>query len=175
MRKSALALILVAGALLPPSPAPAADTLAAQLQPFAFLAGSCWRATLPGGQMTDTHCFSPILDGHFLRDRHIVSHVPDPYLGETIYRWDAAAGRIRYDYYASDGSHSAGIAEGAPNGLTFLDEQHGAAGGNPMQIRSTWTREGADSYVALAETRTGDGWRELFRLRFTRIALTPTE
>ena len=174
MKKFASALLVLAGAL-PMTPTPAADTLAAGLQPFAFLAGACWRAAFPGGRMTDTHCFSPILNGHFLRDRHIVSHAPDPYLGETIYRWDAAARRIHYDYYASDGSHSAGTAEAAANGLTFLDEQHDAAGGNAMQIRSTWTREGADTYVALAETRDGDGWRELFRLRFTRIAQPPAE
>lgn len=174
MRKFASALVLVAAAL-PMAPALAADTLAAELQPLAFLAGSCWRATMPGGQMTDTHCFTPILDGHFLRDRHIVNRMPAPYLGETIYRWDAAAGRIHYDYYASDGSHSAGTAQAAANGLTFLDEQHDAAGGNAMQIRSTWTREGDDTYVALAETRSGDSWRELFRLRFTRIAQPPAD
>jgi hypothetical protein len=174
MGKFTSALVL-AGSALPMIPASAADTLAAGLQPFAFLAGSCWRAAFPGGQMTDTHCFTPILNGHFLRDRHIVSHAPDPYLGETIYRWDAAAGRIHYDYYASDGSHSAGTAQAAANGLSFLDEQHDAAGGNAMQIRSTWTREGADTYVALAEARNGDSWRELFRLRFTRIAQSPAE
>src|SRR3954470_18342726 len=100
MRNFASALILMSAAL-PMAPSCAADRLAPELQPFAFLAGSCWRATFPGGQMTDTHCFSLILNGHFLRDRHIVSHAPDPYLGETIYRWDTAAGRVRYDYYAS--------------------------------------------------------------------------
>lgn len=174
MAKFASALILLAAAL-PTAPASATDTLAAQLQPFAFLAGSCWRATFPDGHMTDTHCFTPILNGHFLCDRHIVSHAPDPYLGETIYRWDAAAGRIHYDYYASDGSHSAGTAQAAANGLNFVDEQHDMAGGNAMQIRSSWTREGADTYGALAEARSGDAWRELFRLRFTRIAQPPAD
>jgi hypothetical protein len=173
MRSMASALILIAAAI-PIAPAPAADSLAAQLQPLAFLAGSCWRANFPGGQLTDTHCFSPILNGHFLRDRHIVSHAPDPYLGETIYRWDAAARRIHYDYYASDGSHSAGTALAAPNGLTFLDDQQDSSG-NVTQIRSTWTREGADAYVAFAEMRTGDSWRPLFRLRFTRIPQPPAD
>src|SRR6187551_2099463 len=101
MRKFALALTLAAA---PIGAAPAADTLAPVFQPLAFVAGSCWRATFPDGRMTDTHCFSPILNGHFLRDRHIVTRAPNPYVGETIYRWDAATGRIRYDYYASDGS-----------------------------------------------------------------------
>jgi hypothetical protein len=174
VRNYASALILVTAAL-PLAPARAADSLAPQLQPLAFLAGSCWRANFPGGQMTDTHCFSPILNGHFLRDRHIVSHAPDPYLGETIYRWDAAAARIHYDYYASDGSHSAGTAQVSPNGLAFSEEQHDSADGSAMQIRSTWTREGADTYVALAETRTGDNWRTLFSLRFTRIPQSPAE
>ena len=174
MRKLASALALMA-ATLPMAPSCAADTLTPQLAPLAFLAGSCWRASFPGGQMTDTHCFSPILNGHFLRDRHVVSQAPDPYLGETIYRWDAAAGRIHYDYYASDGSHSAGTAQAAPNGLAFTEEQHDSADGNPMQIRSSWTREGPDAYTALAEAREGDTWRTLFRLRFTRIPQPPAE
>ena len=174
MRKCVSVLVLMAAAL-PMVPASAADSLAPELRPFAFLAGACWRASFPGGQMTDTHCFSPILNGHFLRDRHVVSHAPDPYVGETIYRWDASAGRIHYDYYASDGSHSAGTAQAAANGLSFLDEQHDAAGGNAMQIRSTWTREGTDTYDVLAETRTGDSWRTLFRLRFTRISQLPAD
>lgn len=171
----ALALALVAAPAPPVAAAPAADTLAPQLQPLAFLAGSCWRADFPGGRMTDTHCFGPILNGHFLRDRHVVSHAPDPYLGETIYRWDGAAGRIHYDYYASDGSHSAGTVQAAPAGLAFLEEQHDGADGNAMQIRSTWTREGPDSYNALSETRDGDAWRPLFRLHFTRIAERPAD
>jgi hypothetical protein len=172
MRTLALALALAAA---PIAAAPAADTLAPQLQPLAFLAGSCWRADFPGGRMTDTHCYSPILYGHFLRDRHIVSRSPEPYSGETIYRWDAAAGRIRYDYFASDGAHSAGTAEASTTGLAFTEDHQDGAAGTAMQIRSSWTREGDDVYVALTETRDGEGWRTLFRLRFTRLAERPAD
>src|SRR5947209_20626453 len=101
-------ILLALAAALPAAPASAADGLAAELQPFAFLAGSCWRATLPGGQMTDTHCFTSMLGGRFLRDRHRINGAA--YAGETIYRWDAAAGRIRWDYYASDGMLMSGTA-----------------------------------------------------------------
>jgi hypothetical protein len=172
MRTIALAVALAA---TPIAPASAADTLAPQFQPLAFLAGSCWRASFPSGQMTDTHCFSPILNGHFLRDRHIVTRAPNPYFGETIYRWDAAAGRIRFDYYASDGSHGAGTAGVTPTGLAFTEDHQDSGSGTAMQIRSSWTREGDDAYVTLTETREGEGWRTLFRLRFTRIAERPAD
>ena len=172
MRKFALAVVLAAA---PIAAAPAADTLAPVFQPLAFVAGSCWRATFPDGRMTDTHCFSPILSGHFLRDRHIVTRAPNPYVGETIYRWDAATARIRYDYYASDGSHGAGTAEASATGLAFTEDHRDSDCGTAMQIRSSWTREGEDAYVALTEMREGEGWRTLFRLRFTRIAERPAD
>src|ERR1700754_2396321 len=99
-------------------------TLSPQLQPLAFVAGSCWRGTFPDGRQTDTHCFTPIYGGAFIRDVHVVEGAPQLYSGETLYRWDAALGGIEYDYYASDGSHSRGAARPAANGLLFPEEAH---------------------------------------------------
>src|SRR6478672_10495852 len=85
------------------TPAPA---VAAELQPLAFMVGSCWRASFPGGQASDTHCYTAIHGGRYIRDVHVVAGGSPGYGGETIYRWDPQARRIRYDYYASDGGHS---------------------------------------------------------------------
>jgi hypothetical protein len=126
------------------------------LQPLAFVMGSCWRGTLPNGSGIDTHCFTPMLRGHFLRDRHNVT--PAGYAGETLYRWDSAARRIKLDYYSSDGLLMSGTASAAGQALTF-ELGYVAGDGAPVVIRATWTREGADAYVVTAEVRGPDGWR----------------
>jgi hypothetical protein len=144
-----------------------------QLGPLGFLAGSCWRATMPGGSQVDLHCFTAMLGGRFVRDRHVVS--PSSYSGETLYRWDPAARIIRFDYYASDGSHMAGTALAAPDGLNFPEADHVDPAGTPMTLRSAWTREGEDAYVAVTEYRQGDSWRILARARFERAGPAPAD
>ena len=151
-----------------------APPLATELQPLSFLAGACWRGTFPDGRRTDTHCFTPMLGGRFLRDRHVVGGAPQPYSGETLYRWDAAARQIRFDYYASDGSHSAGTAIPAENGLAF-PETHRAADGTETAIRTSWTRDGADAYVVLSEIVGAGSRRELLRMRMERAGPAPAD
>ena len=142
------------------------------LSPMSFLVGSCWRGTFPDGRQTDTHCFTPMFGGAFLRDVHVVAGAPRPYSGETLYRWDGT--QIRFDYYASDGSHSSGVALPTAEGLRFPEETHRTQDGRETTIRSGWTRDGADAYVALTEVRENDGWRTLWRMRFTRAGPAPT-
>jgi hypothetical protein len=172
MGRFATASILAASALSM-APASATDTLAAELQPFAFLVGSCWRGTLPDNSGIDTHCFSPMLRGHFLRDRHNVPLVG--YSGETLYRWDSAARQIRLDYYSSDGLLMAGTVSAGEHGLIFELGYVGGAG-SPTVIRATWTRDGPDFYVVTAEARSQDGWRPVLgRARFQRIGPAPAD
>jgi hypothetical protein len=157
MRKFALALIMTAAAL-PMAPAPAADILAAELQPMAFLAGSCWTGAMGGSAVTDTHCFTPMLGGHFLRDRHRISH--GRYAGETLYRWDAAARQIRWDYYSSDGFLMSGTASGTEHGLAFEVTAVSPASAAPAGMRITWRRDGSEAYVATNIVWQGEAWRE---------------
>jgi copper(I)-binding protein len=144
-----------------------------RLQALAFLAGSCWRGTFPDGRQTDTHCFSPIYGGNYLQDRHVVEGAAAPYSGDTLYSYDVMGRSIRFEYRASDGSHSVGRAVPTANGLSFPEEVHRSPEGREMTIRSSWTRDGADAYVALSEAREGSGWRELWRMRMVRIGPTP--
>jgi hypothetical protein len=138
------------------------------LQPIAFVVGSCWRGAFPDGRRTDTHCFTPAYGGAFVRDRHVVENGPRPYSGETFFRWDAAASRIRYAYYATGGNFSAGAATPLENGLNFSDETM-AGGRERMEIRSSWRRDGADAYQVRTEVRQGEGWREVLRMRMERV------
>jgi hypothetical protein len=143
--------------------------LSPQLAPLAFVVGACWRGTFPDGRRTDSHCFSPIYGGAFVRDMHVVEGAPAPYSGETLYRWDAEQRRIVYDYYASDGSHSGGGVTPAANGLTFPEEAHRAPDASGTFIRSSWTRDGPDAYLVLAERLEGEVWRPLWRMRMVRV------
>lgn len=154
------------------SPALAADR-PPRLAAMAFFAGSCWRGAFPDGRRTDTHCFSPIYEGNFLQDRHVVEGAPTPYSGYSLYHYDVMGRSITYQYRASDGSVSGGVARPTADGLSFPAETHRAADGRETTIRSAWTRDGADAYLVRAEARQGRGWRELWRMRMVRVGPTP--
>jgi hypothetical protein len=158
-----LALILAMQAATA-APAP---TVMPELQPLAFLVGSCWRASFPGGQATDTHCYTAMLGGRYIRDVHVVAGGP-PYSGEAIYRWDPQARRIRYDYYASDGGISSGYAMPTATGVDFPEETYVGGDGRTMVMRTVQTGSG-ETYSRTTSARQPDGsWREMFTMRFTR-------
>lgn len=161
---SVLAALLLTAAQ--PAGAPA---LSARLQPLAPVVGSCWRGTFPDGRQTDTHCFTAIYGGAFVRDVHVVENAPGPYSGETLYRWDGEASQIVFDYYASDGSHSDGVARPAANGVVFPEQAHRDLRGATMLIRSSWTFDGPDAYVVLAERMQGETWHKLWEMRMVRV------
>jgi hypothetical protein len=143
------------------------------LQPLAFLAGSCWQGALPNDLGTDTHCFTAMLGGHFLRDRHRV--MPSGYAGETIYRWDAAARRIAFDYYSSPGTVMPGTASAGDGGPAF-DFQVVEPAGRPMRMRAIWRQDGPDAYVVTTQVPENGAWRILPGApRFRRIGPAPAE
>ncbi|MGQ0589428.1 MAG: copper chaperone PCu(A)C [Sphingosinicella sp.] len=160
-----------AGAAQPVAPRP---TLASELQPLAFLVGSCWRGTFPNTTRTDTHCFTALPGGRQVRDRHVVEGASGPYSGETIYRWDTAARRIRYDYYASDGGYSGGTAEPTATGIDFPEEAYVGADGQRLTLRNRMTRE-EGAYRGRSEMQRDGAWREIWTIRFERIGSAPTD
>lgn len=152
--------------------APAAR-LAPELQPLAFLTGSCWRAAFPDGQAIDTHCYTAMLGGRYVRDVHVVEGGSTRYSGESVYRWDPQARRIRYDYYASDGGHSIGSVEVTPTGLNFPDDIYVGADGSTLNLRTVHVRDG-DGYRSTSSARQADGsWREMWTMRFSRVGPAP--
>lgn len=157
---------VAAGALIAASETPAA--VHADLKPLEFWVGSCWRGKFPNSQATDTHCFTPMLGGRFVRDAHVVEGQPAPYSGETIHRWDPVDKVISYEYFASDGGHSRGRARSIAAGLEFT-EDYTAPNGRRMTMRNAWTREGAAAYIVATEALENGRWREMWRMRFERI------
>jgi hypothetical protein len=162
-----LALILAMQAVTPPS------TLAHELQPLGFMVGSCWRATFPNSTNSDTHCYTAMFGGRYVRDVHVVAGGPPGYGGETIYRWDPQVRRIRYDYYASDGGHSSGSAMPTAAGMDFPDDQYLGPDGAAMTLRTVQAGD-ASGYTRVSSMRQPDGsWREMFTLHFTRVGPAP--
>jgi len=146
--------------------------LQVSLQPLEWLAGSCWRGTMTGGQQSDTHCFTPMLGGAFLRDVHIVEGGTTPRSGETIYRLDRSTGEIWFDQFASDGDHGSGSVWPVDDGLEFpAYNLHDGIG--VTETRGRWTRDGTNAYFVLTEQLEGETWREVARTRMVRIGPAP--
>src|ERR1700760_468222 len=73
-------------------------------QPFAFLAGHCWKGAFPGGKQSDEHCFSWVYGGKFLRDVHTLRSPGQPdAMGESLYVYDSSTKRLAYVYIESGG------------------------------------------------------------------------
>ena len=136
------------------------------LQPLAFLVGSCWSGTQPKGTI-DTHCFSPVYGGYFIRDVHEVTGSPKPYAGESLYHWDATQKQVRYTYYNSIGGVSVGTMQ-VEDGRLVFPESYESKDGKRIEMRSVWTQEGPDTFTAKTDVRTGDSWKEQFRVVFKR-------
>lgn len=156
---STLALFAAAQALATP-----------QLEPMAFLVGHCWRGEFPNGS-ADTHCFEPVYNGRFIRDRHEVTDGARPYAGETIYGWNAAAGRVEYTYWTLPGGISRGSMTAREGMLDFGDELHRDRTGREIRIGTTWRRIDDTSYeVRVTSTSDPTGNRVT---RYTRADLAP--
>jgi hypothetical protein len=152
------ALLLVLWSLQPPAPSP--------LSALDFLVGSCW--TGAGPRDVDRHCFTKAY-GHFIRDVHEVTGAAKPYGGETLYHWDAKAGVVRFTYWNTVGGVSTGTMM-VDNGALVFPESYEGKDGRPIELRSVWTRDGADAYVATVMQKKGDTWAEVSRRVFKRTA-----
>ena len=137
----------------------------ANLQPLAFLAGSCWKGTFAGRTVTDEHCFSWIYNGRFLRDHHVVRGDSVPYEGETTYAWDAPAKRITYWYIALPGFYSQGNVEPSDGALVFHDNLVTSSSRKQLV---TWRRSGPDAYTVRVEEVSDGTSKELWSMVMQR-------
>ncbi len=153
MKKPSLALVL---ALLSPCLASAATDPA--LEPLAFLAGHCWKGTLPATSDTDEHCFSWIFEGRYLRDRHVVTSAGKAaYEGESIYYWNGATKQVEYFYITAQGGHAIGQMVPEADALSFPTAKL-VTPTQSFEFRGRWKRVGADGYEVLREYKTDKGW-----------------
>lgn len=153
-----------------PSAASAAEPPPSPYAALAYLAGSCWQGALPGGKDIDTHCFSWVYGGKFLRDQHTVRGAGhEDYLGESIYFWDAAARKLQYLYIESAGGSSLGAVEASGDTLVFPDTSY-QEGGQTRVYRSRWQKSGTDAYDVITEFKNKDGWAAGFSAHMKKAA-----
>jgi len=166
---SVLALLACAFAtgVSPAEPAKESAPEAQPLQPLGFLLGHCWRGSFPDGKSVDTHCFEGVY-GKFVRDRHFVQREGADYCGESVYWWDPRARAVTYLYFNSDGGTSTGTMTAAGQRLQFADEVYTAPDGDKQTYRTSWMR-GEKGYVAVTEQQKQGGWKEAWRIEFTRM------
>ncbi len=124
----------------------ASAAVPADLAPLDFLAGHCWRGTLPNGGI-DTHCFDTTAAS--LRDHHVVQVGGKTiYSGDTIYAWDPKTMAIRFTYVDVTGGLMRGIVKRAPSGLDFGDASYIAPDGTSVAMQVSWARDGDRAYSA---------------------------
>ena len=141
-----------------------------KLEPLAFLAGSCWKGTFAGRNVTDEHCFKWVYDGRFLRDHHTVVGDSVPYEGETTYAWDAGQKQIVYWYIALPGFYSHGDVEPSDGALLFHDSLRTA---QARKLRTTWRRAGSDAYTVRVEDVSDGKSKELWSMEMRRSRAAP--
>lgn len=160
LRRGAIALALAACA----GP-PAQDVSAAQV--MAPLLG-CWRGEFAGqAGIHDERCFET-LSGEHVVDVHYVR--PTEYSGETTYHYDEAAGVIVFAYSASDGGRSNGSVRVAEHALAFPPHVYRAPDGSEQRLRSTWSFDGEDRFVAESERFADGAWRPFMRIEYARTS-----
>lgn len=139
------------------------------LKPLSFLAGYCWKGSVPASTATDEHCFEWVLDGKALRDTHVVrSNGKADYRGETTYYWSPIGKTVEYLYLESTGGMSRGTMETVANMLAYPPAEK-VNGETSTAHRVRWSPQGADAFDAWAEKLGADGtWQTIFKMTMTK-------
>jgi hypothetical protein len=140
------------------------------LQPLSYLAGHCWKGSIPATASTDEHCFEWVLGGQVLRDTHTVRTAgKTDYRGETTYFWSDITKSVEYIYLDSRGGISRGLMETVANTLAFPPAEH-VPGDAAAVYRVRWTPSGTNAYDSWAEKKGPDGtWQTMFKMTMTKM------
>lgn len=136
------------------------------------LVGQCWQATFSDGVKVDTHCFSEVYQGAFIKDQHVVCGGKEPYYGETWYVYDTDKKTITYRYYNSLGGISDGSIQFKDNQLIFPDETY-QQGEKRTTYRTTWSL-GEQQYqtkMSQQDTTVAGGWKPIWEMTFKAISV----
>jgi hypothetical protein len=129
-------------------PAAPAEAVPGKLDVFAPLIGRNWTAPLPNGNLTDTQRFEWEYGRKFVRNTHEVKTAKGEvvYDGETIYAWDARAGRIVWWYWNASGGYLEGTASISADGAISTEGQNHGDASQLDRTRST-IRMTADAWT----------------------------
>ena len=162
-----IAIVLILGAVHLHAGEP---QIPAALQPLAPLAGASWVADFPNGKARDTHHYSWVFNGKFLRDVHEVATLDGKviYSGETIFAHDVETGKLVWWYWNSTGGYITGDAETIGEVLRFNGENH-ADPKQPKQTRSEFAEITATSVIMRSYFLVDHQWKEQFAITFVKI------
>jgi hypothetical protein len=137
---------------------------------FAELAGSCWTGRYPDGKTTDTQCYATqygqLLRGTIkLQGMHGGAEVAN-LEGDSVYAWDAKARKIRYSFWANDGTY--GTAEAYLEGDRIVFPVSDPRDSTKVVARSVWRRIDSDSFTVTRERNVEGVWKEQFTIRYAR-------
>lgn len=142
------------------------DKLAARfgLAPLDFLAGHCWKGTLPTRD-ANIHCFERI--DATIRDRHeVLRDGKKVYGGDTIYAWDGDTRTIRFAYTGMGGTGGKGTARLDGEDLDFGTSEY-TSGSGKISIGTRWVRVAPNAYEA-RDVSPGNA-KFTHTVRYTRI------
>jgi hypothetical protein len=137
---------------------------------FADMAGACWTGRLPDGKTTDTQCYSiqygRLLRGTIRLQKTHGGQAVSSFEGDSVYAWDAKVGKIRYSFWANDGSY--GTAEAYLDGDTIVFPVSDPNDSSRVIARSVWRRIDADTFTVTRERLTDGAWQEQLKVTYSR-------
>jgi uncharacterized protein YndB with AHSA1/START domain len=139
--------------------AASAGAVPGKLDAFAKFVGHEWISPLPTASLTDTQRFEWMYGRQFIRNTHEVKTASGQvvYEGETIYAWDARAGRIVWWYWNASGGYLEGTASvGADGAITTEGQNHGGA--NQLDHTRSTMRITADGWTFAPSSEKGGVW-----------------
>jgi hypothetical protein len=77
-----------------------------------------------------------------------------------------------YWYLNNQGQVTTGTMQMVPEGLLF-PERYTNAKGEEVELKSVWTRDGADRYRVSVSQRAGSEWKSLWAMTLTRKGAAP--
>jgi hypothetical protein len=157
--------LLLASALSLPALAADPPPIPVHFQPMSFLVGHCWEGDIPN-KGRDEHCFEWVFGNKFIRDRHTVKGNHNK-AGETLYAFDAKKQIVVYNYWSSDGGMSNGTMTPQADRLLFPEDTY-EQDGKKIIFRSTWQRMGDTRYAAIVHMKSGEEWKEAWRVVYTK-------
>lgn len=168
--KSNLSLVIrVTSAALLVTVAHAAAQNRDAMAPFGWLrdlAGACWASEQADGTPIDIQCYE-VQFGRFLRGTIEIHGDTRPKLrGDSVWSWDAAKQRIALVSWATIGPINSSEAYFDGDLVRFPIARRD---GSLPEMRRTWRRVDADSFVVTVERNSDGDWRETQSVLYRRV------
>jgi hypothetical protein len=139
------------------------------MSPFGWLrdlAGACWAGKQADGKPIDTQCYE-VQFGRFLRGTiEIHGDTRSKLRGDSVWAWDAAKQRITLISWANIGPINSSEAYFEGELVRFPVARR--EGATTPEMRRTWRRIDADSFVVSVERYDGGDWRETQKVLYRR-------